>query len=92
MEDGLFFSRQCSVREWEMTVGAGEMALNLRAFVALAEELGSVPSSHMAAHNDLVLPFGLCRYCTHVVHLHTCWEYIINRRPGMVAHTFKHST
>jgi hypothetical protein len=31
--------------------GAGEMAQQLRALTALPEDLGSIPSTHMAAHN-----------------------------------------
>lgn len=46
------------------------MALRLRALVALAEDLASVPSTHVAAHNALKLEFfgkftpslGLCRH------------------------------
>ena len=34
-------------------VGAGEMAQWLRARIALPEDLGSVPSTHMVAHNGL---------------------------------------
>ena len=34
-----------------------EMAQHLRAFVAFAEDLGLVPSTHMTAHNHLKLQF-----------------------------------
>ena len=34
-------------------IGAGEMAQRLRALTAFPEDLGSIPSSHMAAHNCL---------------------------------------
>ena len=33
--------------------GAGEMAYQLRAPTALAEDLGSIPSTHMVAENHL---------------------------------------
>jgi hypothetical protein len=33
--------------------GAGDMALWLRAVAVLPEDLGSILSTHMAAHNDL---------------------------------------
>lgn len=33
--------------------GAGEVAQQLRAFVAFAENMGSVPSTHMLDHNHL---------------------------------------
>jgi hypothetical protein len=36
-------------------LGAGEMAQWLRALAALSEDLDSIPSSHMAAHNCLLL-------------------------------------
>ena len=32
-------------------IGTGEMAQKLRALAALAEDLGVIPSTHMAAHN-----------------------------------------
>jgi len=35
----------------EKEEGAREMAQRLRALVALAEDLDSVPSTHMVAHN-----------------------------------------
>jgi hypothetical protein len=35
----------------EKEEGTGEMAQRLRALVALAEDLESVPSTHMVAHN-----------------------------------------
>jgi len=38
-------------------VGAGEMAQQLRARVALPEVLGSIPSTHIATHNCLPLQF-----------------------------------
>jgi hypothetical protein len=34
-------------------IWAGEMAQQLRALAALAEDLGSIPSTHTAAHNCL---------------------------------------
>ncbi|XP_075822740.1 protein HIDE1 isoform X2 [Microtus pennsylvanicus] len=37
--------------------GAGEMALRLRALTALPEDRGSIPSTHMAAHNCLKIQF-----------------------------------
>ena len=40
-----------------MAVGAGEMAQRLRALTALPGDLGSVPSTHMAAHNCLKMQF-----------------------------------
>ena len=33
--------------------GVGEIAQRLRAFMAFAEDPGSVPSTHMIAHNHL---------------------------------------
>jgi len=33
--------------------GAGEMAQQLRALTALPEDLSSIPSNHMVAHNHL---------------------------------------
>lgn len=33
------------------TLGAGELTQQLGAFIALAENLGSVPSTHMMAHD-----------------------------------------
>ena len=47
---------QCSVpsmEKKEVPCGAGEMALRLRALVALPEVLSSIPSNHMVAHNHL---------------------------------------
>lgn len=35
------------------TWGAWEMSLKLRIFIALAEGMGSVPSTHMTAHHHL---------------------------------------
>jgi hypothetical protein len=35
------------------TLGAGEMAQQLRALAALPEVLNSIPSNHMVAHNHL---------------------------------------
>ena len=37
--------------------GAGEMAQRLRALTALPEDPGSIPSTHMAAHNCLKIQF-----------------------------------
>lgn len=34
----------------------GKMAQHLRTFPAVAEDLGSVPSAHVAAHNSLLTP------------------------------------
>lgn len=34
-------------------MGNGEMALRLRALVALVEDLGLIPNTHMMAHNHL---------------------------------------
>lgn len=34
-------------------VGAGEMAQHLRALVAFPEDIGSIPSTLMVAHNNL---------------------------------------
>ena len=56
--------------------GAGEMAQKLRALVVLTDDLGSILSTHMVAHNHQcwgVMPSsGFCRYCTHGVHIHMC--------------------
>ena len=57
---------------------AREMAQKLRALAVLAEDLGSVPSSHTVPHNCLLTPvsgnakpsFDFCRHCTHVIHLY----------------------
>ncbi|CAO2595796.1 hypothetical protein LEMLEM_LOCUS8322, partial [Lemmus lemmus] len=35
------------------SLGAGETAQRLRALAALPEDLGSIPSTHMEAHNGL---------------------------------------
>ena len=43
--------------ETYINCGDGEMAQQLIAFVALAEDLGSGSSTHMAAHNNLKLQF-----------------------------------
>ena len=37
--------------------GAEEMAQQLRALTALPEDPGSIPSTHMAAHNCLKMQF-----------------------------------
>ena len=37
----------------ELGIGAGELALGLRAPAAFAEDLGSIPSTHTVAHNCL---------------------------------------
>lgn len=39
--------------EWS---GAGEMAQRLRALAALPEVLGSIPGTHLVAHNKLQTP------------------------------------
>jgi hypothetical protein len=39
----------------EGTVGAGETALQLRALAAPREDLGLIPSTHMAVHHCLYL-------------------------------------
>jgi hypothetical protein len=41
---------------------AGEMAQRLRALAALPEDLGSIPNTHMAAHNSLELLFQETQY------------------------------
>jgi hypothetical protein len=38
---------------YEKILGAEEMAQQLRALAALPEDLGSIPSTHMVAHNCL---------------------------------------
>jgi hypothetical protein len=38
-------------------IGAGEMARGLRALIALAEDTGLIPSTHMMAHNHPELWF-----------------------------------
>lgn len=43
---------------------AGETVQWLGAIVALAEDLGSIPNTHIVAHNHLYLPR------TQVVHIH----------------------
>ena len=55
-------------------MGAKEMAQSLRALTAIPEDLGSVPSTYMAAHNPWQFqwildpsPFsGLCGHCMYV--------------------------
>jgi hypothetical protein len=37
----------------KIKIGAGDMAQQLRALPALPENPGSIPSTHMAAHNHL---------------------------------------
>ena len=44
----LFFSRSKTLKFW-----AGEMAQRLRALAALPENLGSIPSNHIAVYNFL---------------------------------------
>lgn len=39
------------------SLGAGQMAQWLWMFVAVAEDLGSVPNAHMVAHNHPLLQF-----------------------------------
>ena len=48
-------SNICSqnVTERKGIPGAGEMAQQLKALAALLEDLGSIPSIHMVAHNCL---------------------------------------
>ena len=41
------------IRRYKIALGAGEMALWLRTLAALAGDLVSIPSSHMAANNHL---------------------------------------
>ena len=41
------------------------MTQPLRVFVALSEDLGLIPCTHMMEHNSS----GLCRYQTHMVHV-----------------------
>ena len=55
------------------------MAQQVRVLAALPEDLSSIPSIHLTAHNHLKLQFkgdlvpssGFCRHCMHVVHIHT---------------------
>ena len=44
---------------WQSTdpTEAGEMTQQLRAFASLPEDLGSIPSTHVAAHNYQTLQF-----------------------------------
>ena len=46
-------------------LGAGEVAQRLRALSALPENLSSIPSTHMAAHNMYMIYFILIHppYC-----------------------------
>ena len=47
-------ARQGMAREaGEPQSGIGEVAQRLRALAAFPEELGSIPNTHMAAHNCL---------------------------------------
>ena len=42
--------------------GAGEMAQCLKALAAFLEDLGSIPSTHIAAHKSLPLVLGDLTY------------------------------
>lgn len=63
------------------TPGVGEMDQQLKTHVVLVENLGLLPSTHVAAKNicnsDSRGPHtfcGFCGYCTHTVHLYTCTQ------------------
>jgi hypothetical protein len=53
------------------SVGIGDMALQVRALAALAEDLGLLPSTHVVAHKLSVIPVSEAPKCTHKVHRHT---------------------
>lgn len=61
-----------------MVIRAGEETQQLRALVALAEEPGSSPSTHMVTHNpvpgDSSALFWSWAPGMHVIHKHTCWQ------------------
>ena len=57
-----------------MEVGAGKMAQQLRAFIAMTENLGSIPSTHIAAVTPVPgnpMFFDFYGYCKHIVHIYT---------------------
>jgi hypothetical protein len=51
---------------------ASEMAQQLRVLIALPEDLGSIPSNHMAAYSCLLTPVIWELHMYLVVNTHTC--------------------
>lgn len=55
-----FFVFENVFKKWSMVMGInrdGEVAPQLRALAAVAEDLGSIPTTHVAVYNCLQLQF-----------------------------------